>query len=212
MTDREKWLQQRRNGLGGSDAASAIGRSPWKTNVQLWLEKTGRSNPDDISDKPTVQYGTKAEGPLRTLFALDFPEYCIDYDQFGMLRNVVDAPWAFATLDGHLVDQHGRDGILEIKTVEIRTGAQAQHWRDKIPQYYYIQILHQFLATGYSFAILKAQQKWFHGDELRNIRTEHYFFDRGACEADIRMVYEMERRFWNCVQQDIRPDLILPEI
>lgn len=32
----------RRKFLGGSDAAAVLGVSPWKTPVQLWLEKTGR--------------------------------------------------------------------------------------------------------------------------------------------------------------------------
>ena len=52
---REEWLQERKKGIGGSDAAVVIGKSKWKNNVQLWEEKTGRIETPDISDKPYVQ-------------------------------------------------------------------------------------------------------------------------------------------------------------
>ena len=31
-----EWLQVRRNGIGGSDAAAALGLSPWKSALELW--------------------------------------------------------------------------------------------------------------------------------------------------------------------------------
>ena len=48
---REEWLQARRNHIGGSDAAACVGMSPYKDNVQLWEEKMGLVEPEDISDK-----------------------------------------------------------------------------------------------------------------------------------------------------------------
>ena len=58
---REQWLQERKKGIGGSDAAVVIGKSKWKNNVQLWEEKTGRIETPDISDKPYVQYGIQGK-------------------------------------------------------------------------------------------------------------------------------------------------------
>lgn len=54
--DRAEWLEARRDGLGASDAAAVLGISPWKTNVQLWEEKCRLVQPEDIGDKPAVQY------------------------------------------------------------------------------------------------------------------------------------------------------------
>ena len=51
VDNRTDWLKARRKGIGGSDAASVLGISPWKSNVQLWEEKTGIAEPEDISDK-----------------------------------------------------------------------------------------------------------------------------------------------------------------
>ena len=66
------WLQARSGRIGGSDASAVVGMNPYKNNVELWMEKTGQIIPEDISDKPYVQYGTQAEMHLRGLFRLDF--------------------------------------------------------------------------------------------------------------------------------------------
>ena len=40
------WLQVRRSGIGGSDAAAALGLSPWKSALELWQEKvSGQRQP-----------------------------------------------------------------------------------------------------------------------------------------------------------------------
>ena len=69
---RQEWLQERKKGIGGSDAAAIIGLNPYMTNVDLWEIKTGRKEQEDISNKPCVKYGTEAEGPLRELFKLQY--------------------------------------------------------------------------------------------------------------------------------------------
>ena len=91
------------------------------------------------------------------MFELDFPQFHVDYDEFGMKANEPDCPFIFATLDGELTDQNGRKGILEIKTTEIRRSIDWKKWSGQIPDYYYAQVVHQLLSTGYEFAILKAR-------------------------------------------------------
>lgn len=211
-TAREEWLEARKSGIGASEAACIVGISPHKTNVRLWEEKTRRVKPSDISDNPRVKYGTEAEGPLRALFALDFPKYKVLYDQFGMVRNNHDLPFAFATLDGELVESSGRHGVLEIKTTEINKGIQWSEWDGKIPQHYYVQICHQLLATGYDFAVLKAQIKHIGKDGSICLTTRHYFMERESMSEDIAWLAEREKVFWGCVESGIKPHLILPEI
>ena len=65
---REKWLEERKKGIGGSDAAAILGLNPYKDNIKLWEEKTGRRQAEDISEKEYVKYGTNAEDLLRELF------------------------------------------------------------------------------------------------------------------------------------------------
>jgi predicted phage-related endonuclease len=39
---RTDWLNVRKRGIGSSDAATAIGLNPYKSQLELWLEKTNR--------------------------------------------------------------------------------------------------------------------------------------------------------------------------
>ena len=39
---REQWLEYRRTGLGGSDAAVVMGLTPYRSKIELWADKTGR--------------------------------------------------------------------------------------------------------------------------------------------------------------------------
>ena len=120
-------------------------------------------------------------------------------------------PWMHASLDGELVDNDGRLGILEIKTTNILQSMQREKWRDRIPDNYFCQVLHYLAVTEYDFAVLKAQLKSEWGGELR-ITTKHYFIERKDVEEDIKYLVEAERRFWDCVVAGRRPDLILPAI
>ena len=207
---REEWLKIRLKGIGASEASAIVGMNPYKTNVELWEEKTGRREPEDISDKPYVKYGTEAEKHLRALFALDFPQYEVNYKDFDMRYNS-DYPFIFATLDGELTEKAtGRKGILEIKTTEIMKSEQYDKWKDRIPQNYYIQVIHQLLATGFDFVVLKAQLKSAYGDV--RLTTKHYHIEREEVLEDISYLLQREILFWECVQEDRKPNLILPLI
>lgn len=210
LGSRTEWLQARKNHIGGSDASACVGMNPYKSNVELWEEKSGLRLPEDISEKDYVIYGTKAEEYLRGLFTLDFPEYQVFYDDNNMFLNS-DYPWMHASLDGELVDQAGRKGILEIKTTNILQSMQKEKWQDRIPDNYFCQVLHYLAVTGYEFAVLKAQLKSDWGEELR-ITTKHYFIERKDVEEDIKYLVDAEKRFWNCMESGRRPDLILPAI
>lgn len=66
---REQWLHIRNGGIGSSDAAVAIGLSPYKAPLTLWLEKTHRKLPDGLSDKEAVIWGTALEPVLARAYA-----------------------------------------------------------------------------------------------------------------------------------------------
>ena len=209
LANREEWLKNRTK-IGGSDASAIVGLNPYKTNVELWEEKVGMTVPEDISDKPYVQYGTHAEIHLRELFILDFPQYKVDYVENNMFFND-KYPWAHASLDGWLTDQDGRKGILEIKTTEILQSMQKEKWNKQIPDNYYIQILHYLMVTGFDFVVLKAQLKTVF-DGVPYLQTKHYIIERADVEEDVQYLAAEEKKFWKKVQERKRPALILPEI
>lgn len=208
---REAWLEARKGKIGGSDAACVVGLNPWKTNVELWEEKTGRRQPKDLSDSPFVHYGQEAEKHLRALFALDFPEYTVGYEEGNMWLND-EIPFAHASLDGWLTEiETGRRGILEIKTTNILQSMQREKWRDRIPDNYYIQLLNYFLVTGFDFAVLKAQLKTEYGGEIR-LTTRHYHIERAEVLEDIEYLKDKEAEFAEAIREDRKPALILPSI
>ncbi len=210
LKDRSEWLEERTKGIGGSDAAAIIGLNPWKDNVTLWKEKTGLIEPEDISYKPYVQYGIAAEPHLRDLFALDFPEYKVEYVENNSWYND-RFPFARASLDGWLTDKDGRKGILEIKTTNILSSMSKEKWKDGVPDSYYVQALWYMMVTEFDFVILKAQLRREYINDVR-MDVRHYTIERSEVQDQIDYLAEEGKRFWDQVQLKQRPALRLPEI
>lgn len=216
---REAWLQARKNRIGGSDASAVVGMNPYKTNIDLWLEKTGQITPEDISGKSYVQYGSEAEKHLRELFKLDYPQYQVFYEENNMFLNE-KYPWGHYSADGWLeeriqidekTDIITRKGILEIKTTEILQSMQKEKWNQRIPDNYYIQCLHGLLIMEADFVVLKAQLKTVF-DGIPYLQTKHYHIERSEVELDIEYLAKAEEKTWGCIQSRRKPDLILPGI
>ena len=203
-----EWYAFRRTGIGASDAAAICGFSHFKSNMDVWEEKTGLKPQKDISDKPQVQYGKEAEDLLLRMFALDFPKYEVSSNKGIVYRRGC----MFASLDGELKDKETDElGIYEGKTAEIHRKIELDAWNQRVPDYYFIQVLHQLITTGRTFAVLKVQLKLLFKEELEII-TRHYRFNRKDWLDDMAFVYRKEARFMESVTNNVRPALILPRL
>lgn len=209
LSNHDEWLRARTK-IGGSDASAILGLNPYKNNVELFYDKAYGSEPEDISDKPYVKYGTEAEKHLRELFKLDYPQFKVDYVENNIWFND-KYPWAHASLDGWLTDHDGRMGVWECKTTNILQSRQKEKWDHKIPDNYYIQVLHYLMVTEFDFVVLKAQLKSDFGGDVY-IQTRHYPIERSEVEEDIAYLIEEERRFWEHVEAKREPPLKLPDI
>lgn len=212
----EKWLSERRKGIGGSDAGAVIGVNHWESNLDLWREKTAPPITEyETIDRITsaIRYGKYAEKFLREMFKLDFPQYTVDYHEYWLYLND-ENPFMFCTLDGEITDDTGCRGILEIKTTTIRNSNQWAEWEDKVPDSYYAQILHQLACTGWEFAILKAHISYTGKSGDLRAAERHYTFRRTdpQIQSDMAYLIERERQFWECVTNNTPPPLILPTI
>lgn len=209
----KEWLKARKNKIGGSDCAAILGMNPYKTNVDLWKEKKGIKEAEDISDKPFVIYGKRAEPLLRELFKLDFPRYEVNYSENNIWLNS-KYPFAHASLDGWITDKETNEkGILEIKTTQIMKSQSKEKWKNQIPQNYYLQVLHYLLITEFDFVILKAQLKYEYTESDKTfLNTNHYFIKRKDVEEDIEYLRDKEEKFYQSLIDDKCPDLLLPEI
>ena len=143
--NRADWLQLRRQGIGSSDAASAVGLNPYCSPLQLWLEKT---NGDDSDDSPSdaAYWGTVLEPIVADEYARRTG--CKVRKVNAVLQHR-DQPFMLANLDREVVGHNDGPGILECKTC----GAfAAKAWAEGVPKWYQIQVLHQLAVTGRAWA------------------------------------------------------------
>lgn len=201
-SDRDAWKKERNGGIGGSDAAAALGMSKWMTNVMLWQLKTGRAEQKDISDNPAVRYGTLAEAPLRELYTLENEnKYSVYYQPDTILVNRLDESMRYSP-DGLLIEKEtGRLGIWECKTATMH-GIQKELWKTEIPKEYYIQVLHGMNVTGAEFVELHAQIEW-RGERIR--RTFH--IEREDVLDDLQYEKKGIAEFMEYVKSDKEPPL-----
>lgn len=233
--NREEWLAGRLRGIGGSEAAAACGMSPWMTPMELWRLKCGAEKPKDLSDNAAVQQGVRMEPALRSFFQATHPELRVDYHQFDILyqsdRPWLFATLDGEIEDDRLVDTKPgtmrlvnkttgetvlgswegkisviKHGILEIKTATPNGKAGWAKWADgAMPQNYYIQILHQLLATGYDFAYLFAALYSMNGD----ITLREYEIQRADVESDLKWLLDKETEFWRHCEDGTLPSMPL---
>ena len=213
LNSREEWLEHRKKFIGGSDASAVIGLNGWKSNVQLWEEKTGLVIPEDISSKSYVQFGIGAEPIIRELFKLNYPQYKVE---FVDNNSWINDKYQFAAVshDGWIVERKtGRKGIWECKTSEIVSSMAKEKWSGRLPDNYYVQLIHSLMVReDCEFAHLTALLTWKFEDEEIYQQLRNYHIERADVEEDIQYLAAEEKKFWNQVQTGKKPNLILPEI
>lgn len=208
LKNREEWLKNRERTVGGSEAAALVGKNPYMSNIDLWQIKTGQQAKADIDDKEYVIYGRNAEEHLRALFALDYPQYEVDYIDNNSFWND-KYPWASASLDGWLIEKEtGRKGILEIKTTNILQSMQKEKWDHRILDNYYCQCLWYMGVTEFDFAILKAQLKYDYAGDVF-LTTKHYHMDRAEVQEDIDYLMQRGESFAEYVRARKEPPLVI---
>ena len=210
LKNREEWLKNREHTVGGSEAAALVGKNPYMTNIDLYRIKTGQQAKADIDDKEYVIYGRNAEEHLRALFALDYPQYEVDYIDNNSFWND-KYPWASASLDGWLTDQDGRKGILEIKTTNILQSMQKEKWDHRIPDNYYCQVLFYLGVTEFDFVDLRANLKYHLPDKDLFIITKDFHIERTDpnVEEDIATIMEATAKFAERLKKNEEPPLLL---
>ena len=175
--DRGKWLDFRRKGIGGSDAAAAVGLSRWKSPYQLWLEKTGQAEPEDLSGKEYVYWGTVLEEAVANRFTELTGK---NVRRRGLLADD-DCPFLLANVDRIVV---GENAGLECKTAN---GFAASEWEDdSVPDAYYVQCQHYMMVTGCA--------KWYIAVLIGGNRFA--WKEIGRNEDDIHALRTAEIDFW----------------
>ena len=194
MTMTDERLAERRSGIGGSDAAAVLGLNPYKTAYQLWLEKTGQVEPEDISGLDRVRFGIK----LEQIVADEYAERTgRTVHRVNTTLRHAEHPFMLANIDRRVVGE--RRG-LECKTVDKDVAKFNPEWGeggDAVPTSYLLQCQHYLAVTGWDAWDLAALVG---GNEFRL-----YTIERD--ESLIAMMEEAEAAFWACVESKTEPPI-----
>jgi len=188
MQDKEAWLKARNSGIGGSDAGIIVGLNKWKSPFQLWLEKTGQVEAEDISDNEFVYWGNVLEQVVADEFTVRTGKKVM---RRGLLQHD-ELPWLLASVDRMVV---GENAGLECKTAN---GFASKMWEDdEIPDSHYCQCQHYMAVTGceaWYIACLLGGNKFIWKRIERN-------------EEDIKALLMAESLFWKMVETKTMPEV-----
>jgi len=172
-----------RAGIGGSDIAAILGKSPWKSAFTLWSEKVG-SLATDEEPSMAMKLGTALEDPIRKLWA-EINSDWLQVHETGTWQSNQNPIWK-ANPDGIIEWDNGELGILEIKFTR-------QYW-DELPEHYRLQVEWYMHVLGLKKAIVVAVA----GGELKEFKVE----------ADPQFILNLSKivEFWQSVETARAPE------
>lgn len=190
--NRDQWLQVRKGGIGSSDAAAAVGLHPYKSQLQLWMEKTRRDgnlpviNPND--DTSPMYWGTLLE-PIVAAHYTRRTGHRVR--RINAVLQHPELPWMLANIDREVT------GAVDVQILECKTAGinGARLWRDGVPEYVQLQVMHQLAVTGKQAADVAVL---LGGQDLQVFRMERD-------EEMIAQLISLERQFWGYVERDEEP-------
>lgn len=214
-------VEERRQGIGGSDVGSIMGANPYCSPIQVYKEKVGDIPPPSMNF--AMEWGSRLENVIGIKYAednnlvFDPNEECVD--------NFKDAPqcssnhngvlyktytvrstkhdWAYAHPD-FLVGHNNKD--KDITGIEIKTvgeGIYRKYWAEgEIPAYQYYQVVWYSMITGIPHWTVVGFVP-----HLRNSQNPILTYDIEVDFDTQKRVWKQVEYFWDCVQNQRPPEL-----
>jgi len=177
--------------LGGSDAAAILGISPWRTPLQVYLDKVEpRSLEPDRNKARIFARGKRMEPYVVDLLAA---EEGLTIVGRGNRYRDPELPFLAAEIDAETHDSRN----VEIKTVSpFKAFEWGEEQTDSIPVHYTAQAMHGLMVTGRAVCIFGVL---IGGDDFRVYQVERD-------EETIAAMRQREIEFWQLVQDRTPPD------
>ncbi len=192
--DRAAWLAARKTGIGGSDIAAILGVSPYKSAVDVFLDKSGQTPDSEMNE--AMFWGTV----LEDVVAKHYQEITsVKVQRIGDLIRHPQHTWMIGNIDRAIVTPGSRarfdtgrllgaDGILECKTA---SAYKAGEWGtpdddDAVPTNYAAQCMWYLGISGLEWcdvAVLIGGQKYL----VKRIERD---------EDTIKGMIERAEEFW----------------
>lgn len=184
-------LEERRSGVGGSDAATVLGLNPYATAYELYLDKRGDAPEEDENFLKEARYwGSRLEAPVADRYA---EESGYKVQKANQMIRSKKHPFMLANIDRKVVGEDRRIGF------EAKTAARPDGWgdtgSDEIPPYIMIQCQHYLAVTEYDvwdLAVLIGNRdfRMYRINPIQNI---------------IDQLIEAETEFWDRVTTGVPP-------
>jgi putative phage-type endonuclease len=181
-----KSYESRNSFIGGSDARVIMG-SDEAALVQLWREKRGEAEPEDLSGNLIVQLGKATEELNRSWYERNTGRQVRDVQR--RVRHAA-IPWMAATLDGIV---EGTEAVFEAKFMLPWSFSE-----EAAAEKYMAQLQHNMWVTHLRSAVLSiitGGGKWV---EITIPMDPLY----------LSVLVSAEKKFWRCVQSGEPPHLI----
>lgn len=183
---RDKWVEMRRHGIGGSDAAAIIGLDKYTTPYSVWADKKGLL--PEKEDTEAMRLGRD----LEEYVAMRFEE---ETGKKVRRKNAIlqheDFPFMLANIDREVV---GEKAGLECKTTSILNTKMFKN--GEFPEKYYAQCVHYLAVTGYD--------RWYLA--VLVLGEGFYVYTLERDEEEIAALINAESTFWNVhVIADVPP-------
>lgn len=181
----DQWLENRKSGIGGSDAGAIMGVNPYRGAYSVWADKLGKTDP--VEDNEALRQGRDFEDYVARRFSEKTGLRV--RREYGMLRSDV-WPWMVANIDRRII---GERAGLECKTS--RDVYMKRYKNGDFPLEYYCQCLHYLAVTGWD--------RWYLAVLVYGTDLLTFDIKREDVEDDIGALIKAEDSFWH--------EYVLPE-
>ena len=185
---KETWLKLRKKGIGGSDASSILNLNPYRSSVNVYMEKIDENI--EIKSNMKMILGEKLEEFVAKEFCKQTGKKVRNLN--GILRNH-KYPYAIANLDKVVVSENA---FLECV---VTNSYLKKEWSQEVPIHYQIQSYHYMAVTGASHCYVCAL--------IGNEEIKIYKLDRD--QELIDYIMEKEEEFWK--KYILGDDIPLPD-
>lgn len=177
--ERSEWLEIRKQGIGGSDASSVAGLNPWRSPIEVYLDKIGEM--PELEDNELMYWGRVMEDVVAK-------EFEVRTGKRVRRRNAIlvhpEHSFMYANVDRLIVGE--RVG-LECKTTS--EYAKNQWEGDSVPEHYILQCQHYMAVTGY--------EGWWIAVLIGGNKFRYKYIPRD--EDIINYLIQIESEFWEMV-------------
>jgi len=183
---RDEWLELRRQGLGGSDAAAIVGLDRYRSAFDVYADKLGLR--PEIPDNEAMRQGRDLEDYVAERF-------CEATGKKVRRRNAIlqhpEYEFMTANIDRWVV---GENAGMEAKTTSVLN--RHKFSQGEFPPNYYVQCMHYMAVTG--------ADRWYLAVLVLNKSFHVFTIERD--EAEIQALIAAEKDFWeNHVLKQIPP-------